>query len=205
MVNPDTITNFKLNRYQLEELLIFWICVAGKTAKTIAPRLEAFMKETHSKLGYSPRKRRPFGIIQQLPEWFLALKFKEYALSPYNQKARYVKAVANSGLDLKTCTLWDLVALPGIKYKTASCFLMHSRPGLEMAGLDTHVLKFMRALDYDVPKATPTSRKRYEEIERQYLELVKKSGRSAADLDLIIWRVYSSHRHLAPLLIKAFE
>ena len=202
MVNPNDITNYNLDQYQLEESLIFWICVAGKTARIIAPRLETFFRDMHEALGFI--ERRPFEIIQQIPEQFLALKFKQYAIVPNNYKARYIKAVAHSGLDLKNCTLWDLIKLPGIKYKTASCFLLHSRREIKLAGLDTHVLKFMRALGYDVPKHTPSSRKRYEQISDQFLRLAELCKRSPADLDLLIWRVYSSHKNLSPWLVRIF-
>jgi thermostable 8-oxoguanine DNA glycosylase len=202
MINPDYITDYGLDEHQLEELLIFWICVAGKTARIIAPRLESFLQEAHQDFGLS--ERRPFEVIQKIPEQRLAQRFKRHAIVPNNYKARYVKAAAHSKLNLKTCTLWDLIALPGVKHKTASCFLMHSRPNVQLAGLDTHVLKFMKALGYDVPKSTPSSRKKYERIENWFLEIAKYCNRSPADLDLLVWRVYSSHKHLSPWLERLF-
>jgi hypothetical protein len=36
MIDPSNITNFNLTDHGLQEILIFWICVAGKTATTIA-------------------------------------------------------------------------------------------------------------------------------------------------------------------------
>lgn len=205
MVNPDKITNFKLNRYQLQELLIFWICVAGKTAKTIAPRLNRFFINNHKTFGL--KLWRPFDVIFMLGEEEIARQFKEYAITPNNYKARYVRSAARigSGLDLKRCSFDELLEIDGVGMKTASCFLMHSRPGAQYAGLDTHVLKFMKALGYDVPTTTPGSKRKYKEIEKLYLEkIVPLTNRSPAALDLIVWRVYSSHRHLEPLLLRAF-
>ena len=53
-------------------------------------------------------------------------------------------------------------------------------------------------------KARPHRENDTKKIEQLFLEIVEKSGRSAADLDLIIWRVYSSHRHLEPRLLRTF-
>lgn len=94
-------------------------------------------------------------------------------------------------LNLKSCSVDDLENIYGIGPKTARCFLIHSRPNMRFAGLDTHILKYLRGLGYEVPKTTPTGKK-YKEIEQIFLNLVDKSGKSVAEFDLEIWRKYSS-------------
>ena len=184
MVDPYDITNYNLTYDKLEEVLLFWVCVAGKKASTIFPRLNNLLKNLD---GVSP-----FDKINNVGLDNLAQKIKDNGIGCYNNKAKSLKSLANSGLDLKTCTVDDLENIYGIGMKTARCFLMHSRPNVDCAGLDTHVLKFLRSLGHDVPKSTPGSKKKYKEIEQIFLHYVKKSGMTAAELDLDIWVHYSN-------------
>ena len=59
MVNPSKITNYNLTDSELEEGLIFWICVAGKTAATIAKGVEKLL--TDLKGGTPFAKIRQYG------------------------------------------------------------------------------------------------------------------------------------------------
>jgi thermostable 8-oxoguanine DNA glycosylase len=102
--------------------------------------------------------------------------------------------LAQKGLDLSACSVSDLEAVRGIGPKTARCFLMHSRRNVRHAGLDTHVLKYMREMGFDVPKSTPAGRK-YIEIESKFLEIADKSGMSVAEFDLKIWKGYSKKQN----------
>lgn len=87
--------------------------------------------------------------------------------------------------------LEDLEAIPGIGPKTARCFLIHSRPDQQYAGLDTHVLKFLRDKGHEVPASTPTGKK-YKELEKVFLQYAAESGMTVADFDLAIWNQYRS-------------
>jgi thermostable 8-oxoguanine DNA glycosylase len=90
-----------------------------------------------------------------------------------------------------TCNAEELEKIYGIGMKTSRCFLIHSRKNARYAGLDTHVLKFLRAKGVqDVPKSTPTSRKLYLRLEAEFLKLSDESGKSVADLDLEVWNKY---------------
>lgn len=198
MINPDKITNFNLTKLQLEEVLMFWLCVAGKTAKTIAKALEKFLLELHDDCGYLTYKT-PFELIKHLPENEIATRLRKNGIGCHKNKAKGLKQLANSGLDLTKCSINDLEEIHGIGPKTARCFILHSRKDAQCVGLDTHILHFMRDLGFDVPKSTPGSKKQYMAVEKQFLKLVKMSRRSIADLDLTVWRVYSQNYYGALL------
>ena len=74
--------------------------------------------------------------------------------------------------------------------KTSRCFIIHSRKDANYAGLDVHILHFLKDMGYNVPGQTPL-RKQYLEIEKIFLDIVRKSEMSVAEYDLMIWRKYS--------------
>jgi hypothetical protein len=203
MIDPTKITNYKQTRHQLEEVLIFWICVAGKTALQIAPRLDRLLKKWKPMaMGKNPT---PFDIIKQINyRGNLAEELKSHGIGCYNQKARSLLCLIWAGLDLKKCTVEDLEKIPGIGPKTARCFLMHSRKDAEHAGLDTHVLKFMGDLGYEVPKGTPTG-KRYRDLEKTFIMLARRVGMSVADFDLLIWNAYSGNKGKPEDVLEMFD
>jgi len=184
MVDPTKITNYNLDQHQLEEVLLFWVCAAGKNGVTAATSLHKFL------LRYD-KPKSPFERIRFLDKRTnLADQMRLSGIGCYNNKAKTFKALSKSGINLKTCTVEELESIPGIGPKTARCFLLHSRPGQNYAGLDTHILSFMRDCGIAAPRTTPTGKK-YKSLEQQFLEIVKMSKKSVADLDLIIWNVYS--------------
>jgi len=194
MIDPSKITNFNLDRKGLEEHAVFWVCVAGKTAKTIAKSLDSIWKE----IGHDP-----FAAIRRVGLDNLPGILKKHGIGCYNAKARSLYELATSGLDLKKCSLKDLESIYGIGPKTARCFMIHTRPNARCAGIDTHVLKFLKDLGHKVPSSTPIGKK-YLEIEELFLNYVYKSGKSVAEYDLSVWNAYSSTKN--PLqTLKSFN
>ena len=187
MINPDSITNFKQNRRQLEEFISFWILVAGKTAHVTAPRLENMLRA-----GRIVGHKTPFALWRSFRNFRQLRKFlKEHGIGDYNKKAKALIGIANSDLDLKTCTLEDL-DLYGMGQKTRRCFLIHSRPNQRLAGLDTQILKCLR-LEYgytDAPTKTPASDKQYRYWEEIVVDIFTREGRTAAEFDLDKWLTY---------------
>jgi len=205
MIDPKNITNYGLDRRQLQEYLYFWIAVAGKKASTIAPRIDAVLKEGYHKLGHRG-PRVPFKIARELGWHRLRAILKNNGIGDHGAKAYAMVAIAKSGFDLKTCTRDELVTIKGIGFKTANCFLMHSRKDARCAAFDTHLLKFMRAMGcQDVPDQAPQSKKQHERLEEKFLEIADKTGFSPADLDLITWRIYAHHSHHKDVFIKAVK
>lgn len=194
MVDPNNITDFNATDEKLEEYIIFWVLVAGKNATTTAKSMELLFNRLNREYYGLPQSiRTPFNLIKNFinNEGFMAFVqlMKTCGFGQFNQKARYLEDLVNSRIDLRTCTVEDLEAIKGIGPKTARCFLLHNRPGQRLAGLDTHILKYLASLGYDVPKSTPTGKK-YREVEALFLKVADEKGMEPADLDLKIWLHY---------------
>jgi hypothetical protein len=201
MIDPSKITDFNRNTDQLQEVLLFWVTVAGKKAITTAKYLDDLldmMKNWHQQF-YGRKRFSPFEMIKNMdifyglvtPDW-LSLLMKRTGIGCHSIKSRAFIELAYSDLDLKTCLPEDLENITGIGPKTSRAFIIHSRPNQNYACLDVHLLKFMQDKGYDVPINTPTGTK-YKKIEQQWLKLAHESGMSPADYDLKIWREYSGN------------
>lgn len=186
MIDPSNIVRYDYTDAELEELIIFCICVAGKTADIIAPRVHELIK---SRGEYSPLEWLHCIEIEVISKG-LANWMKTCGIGCYNQKTQTILDLYNKNLDLKDCSLEDLESIKGIGPKTARFFLMCTRPNVELAALDTHILKFLAANGVEnVPKSTPKG-KRYKDLEQIFLSMVPKPF-TPAEYDLIIWRKYS--------------
>jgi thermostable 8-oxoguanine DNA glycosylase len=120
----------------------------------------------------------------------MAIRLRNAGIGCYNMKASYFFDLIYSDINLKKCSVEELEKIKGIGPKTARCFLLHSRPNQNYAGIDTHILKFLAAKGFEVPKSTPTGR-RYRELEKEFVKLAKKAKKSVAEYDLEIWNEYS--------------
>lgn len=190
MVDPKNITNYNLTKNELEEHILFWVCAAGKNGVTAAQCLDRFLGSAKLRAKrYGKKPRTPFAIIRATPDKVLAEYMMAAGIGCYTSKAKSFRELANSGINLKTCSVDDLEAIHGIGPKTARCFLMHSRPKQRLAGLDVHILKFLKDSGYNVPKSTPTGNK-YKQIEQWFLKEADKAGKAPADFDLEIWKEY---------------
>jgi thermostable 8-oxoguanine DNA glycosylase len=182
MVDPINATDYHRSIDELEEFLLFCIAVAGKHAGRTAINLEKLFKFTR----YPDES--PFYQIQDISEmWDLPDLMKSIGFGCFNIKAKGLLQAANSGLDLRKCTVEDLESLYGVGMKTARYFILHSRKNAEVACLDTHVLKWLSYYTgYEVPDHTPT-KKKYLELERIFLKIAETMKISPAALDLKIW------------------
>lgn len=162
--------------------MLFSICAAGKNAATTARILNRLT--THVFAGEY--------IIQILAtDTFLAKYLKSQGIGCYNNRAKTIKQLAEkiaANKDfLKTATISDLESIHGIGPKTARFFIMHSRPNQQVAALDTHILKELRANGIDAPKSTPPAGRKYHQLEQEFIKLAKKSGKTIAEYDLEVW------------------
>ena len=186
MITPHNITNYNRTQAELEEFLLFAILVAGKTAKTQAEKLNQFL--TSAKVC----DISPFDWIEKLSQYCgLMDSMKHYKLGQYNRLDKAFKGILQFKGKLDSVSAQELETIDGIGPKTSRFFLLHSRPNLRVAVLDTHILKFLSEMGYKVPKATPSSKKKYRKIELDFLAECDKQGKNVADMDLEIWKSYS--------------
>ena len=190
MVDPSNITNYNLTSKQLEEHILFWVFAAGHNANSTAKGLERF-------LGFINGNKEPFKAIRTVVAnkgWSRIQQFLSISgLGCWQKKTRAIKELVEKNLNLKTCSVEDLEGIYCIGPKTARCFILHSRPGVDnIAGLDTHILKYMRDEGIDVPKGSPSGKK-YLELEQKFLELAAQSEMSLAEFDLHLWNKYSGN------------
>lgn len=180
-VDPDNITNFNLNESELELNIIFWIFAAGKNGHTSAKCLKNFL-EYYSKKN---NEESPFSIVSSIEN--LPQSLKDFGVGCYNNKAKTLLNLINKGLNLKTCSVEELESIWGLGSKTARCFLIHSRKDQKLAGLDRHILSFLRDLGYDVPRQTP-NKNQYKKIENIFIEIAESLNKTPSELDLEIWK-----------------
>jgi hypothetical protein len=223
MVDPNNIINYNRTDEELEELILFLIAVAGKNAATTARQLDAFLQGAgstpfnkvklydrpgvHGQFAYhrhNPIRYDNFGIID--PAVAVRYEVRQYndlpsALKAYGfgcqtRLARAFREVTNSGINLRGCSMAQLMAIHGIGRKSASCFLAWTRKYVRVAMLDVHLMKFIRDdLGHDeAPKNTPSSRKQYDHYEKIYLDHCDKIGVNPTEYDLMIWKHYANAR-----------
>jgi thermostable 8-oxoguanine DNA glycosylase len=188
MIDPEKVTNFKQTDKQLEEFILFWICAAGKNGRTAARCLDKFLADQVAMY----QNNTPFAAILKADSLYNLPELMKYCgIGCYTIKAKAFVELARAGLDLRTCTVTDLESVFGIGPKTARCFLLHSRKNARVSGLDTHLLKHLRSLGYDAPKSTPSSMKKYLDLEKIVLMLSDKAKMTPAAFDLMVWNKYS--------------
>jgi thermostable 8-oxoguanine DNA glycosylase len=191
MVNPEKITNYRLTDSQLEEHILFWVCAAGKNGRTAAKSLNKLLKMVCGPLGGPMHGVFVASNLYDLPDLMRAC-----GIGCFNNKARTFTELATEvlggRLNLRTCSADDLEKIYGIGMKTSRCFIMHSRDNARCAGLDTHILKYLKAEGIEnVPKSTPGSKKQYKRLEQEFLRLADEQGKQPATLDLEVWNKYS--------------
>ncbi len=186
MIDAANITNYNLTDFELEERIIFWVLAAGKNG-TRAAECTNNMVSFWQSFGMT---LPPFDAIMHYTTEQLADFLAANKTGCHNIKARTLSQLARAGLNLKTCTSEDLESIYGIGMKTARCFLIHSRENAPYAGLDTHMLKHLKLLGYEVPKNTPSNKKLYLTLEKIVLTLAQEAGKTPADYDLNIWNKF---------------
>ena len=76
---------------------------------------------------------------------------------------------------------WFVRNVKGLGYKTASHFLRNLGAD-DLAIIDTHILKYMKITD---------KKWDYIEVEKRFRKRAKRYGISVAELDAIVWKIYS--------------
>jgi thermostable 8-oxoguanine DNA glycosylase len=201
MIDPNTITNFNRSEAELEEFLLFAILVAGKSAKQQAKKLDDFLYQQRLTNDASINGWTPFQEIEHLWKNNLLLdRMAHFRLGQYKRLETAFKGILDFKGRLSTITIEELESVKGIGSKTARFFVLHSRPNQNIAVLDTHILKWLKFLGYDAPKATP-SKKNYGEVERWFLMEANNRKMTPANLDLQVWKEYAQMKKHHPELV----
>lgn len=189
MIDPCNFPRYDMTTSELEEAVLFMVAVAGKRATTTAKKLNTFLLDSD----WTGLPTSPFDILRKVykhpNEISIALRRVGIGCHVMKGTAFYILSRLIN-LDLKTCTVQDLMNVYGIGPKTARFFILHTRPGAQVACLDTHILKYLATLGHRVPASTPTGRK-YLELEAVFLERADQLGKTPAELDIEIWKQYS--------------
>jgi hypothetical protein len=190
MIDPNNITNFNLSDTELEQHILFWVCAAGKNGITASKSLDKFLTTWR---GHS----YPFHTIFRMNSLYnnLPSALKDSGIGCYNHKARTFYELSKSQLDLRNCSTEELEKIYGIGMKTSRCFILHSRRNARCAGLDTHILKYLKKSGIEnVPKSTPSSKKEYLRLENEFLKIVDRCETSVAEFDLKVWKLMRSKK-----------
>ena len=188
MINPKKVTDYKRTQWQLQEFLLYCICVAGKKSEIETRKLDLFLEGARNQSLY------PFDYIRQLrAEGELMNELARCKIAPYKQRLNSFEDCADlMPDDLNGITITELQEVRGISTKTSRFFLTHSHEDYDEAVLDTHILRYLKDIgDTTVPKATPQNPKVYEKFANLFKRLANFEGMSVADFDLKIWKQYS--------------
>lgn len=185
MVDPFNVTDYNRTDRQLEEFLFFCVFVAGKNAVQTAEKTHQFYREFEA--NHYRFTQMNLGVQHLLLEE-LARKFR---LGKYAVLSKFFKKYVNEKPDLRTITTHELMEYPGIGPKTARFFILHSRPDVRVAVLDTHILKYLREQGINAPKSTPGVPWQYKVLEDIFLHMYDNYGfGTLAEFDLYLWKRY---------------
>lgn len=188
LLDATKITKYNCNSDELELMILFWICAAGKNGVTATRCLNNLLSTIYNDF----KNSSPFSLLKwadknkDLPQLL-----KGAGIGCYNNKAKSFRELIYSNINLRTCDISELELISGIGPKTSRCFILHSRPNQKVACLDTHILKWLRDQGIDAPKSTPTGKK-YLILEKKFLEIAATTKKDVAALDLEIWNLYRS-------------
>lgn len=180
MIDPKKLITPLDSVAKKQEFLLFCILSVGKNSDTASAKLEALLAGKDEWI-------TPFEYLlgQNIPELIIQAKTGQYQ----RVAAAILQAIE---VDVETVTLEQLQAIHGIGPKTARFFLVHAQ-GKKHAILDTHILKWMRSLFPDVPKATPPAKHygKWEQLCLMFMQ-AKFPGYTPLVADLEIWKSQSN-------------
>jgi thermostable 8-oxoguanine DNA glycosylase len=199
VATPDDPFLYNATPQQLENQILFSAFVAGKTARIQQKKLEQFWSIVYSnstqKLKQNWRELGPSGILTEFTAEQIDGFLRGCRSGQYTRLVNFITKVfpdiRSCKLDLRKCSRDRLCEYPGFNMKSASFFLLFTRPEMEdkIACLDTHILAYLRdELGVaKVPKSTP-ARKRYLVLEQTWLRHKRRLKRNGAELDFEIWK-----------------
>ncbi len=173
-----------ISEWERQARLIYSIIVAGKSANFA----DAATRKLLGDSAILPFDQVASWIADgSLGERVRAAKVGNYTKIEAALRGIHSEFVVQKSLNLQTCAPQDLERIHGIGPKTSRFFIMWIRPEETFAALDVHVLRWLRELGYSAPKATPSSKKKYAELEAAFIKEAAIRGKTARQLDEEIW------------------
>jgi endonuclease III len=197
VIDPRNVTDYRRTDAQLQEFLIYAVCVAGKKAADTAPAVARLLNllAYGNPAGGKGCSLPPLSLVALYGRDEVARAVRQAGMGCYRQKARALHAAARRWrlglLDLRTCSAAELECLPCVGPKTARFFLLHSRPGVRAAAIDRHILRHLAAHGVRVPTQTPARPASYRRLEDAFLRLADEADMTPADYDLAVWKRYA--------------
>jgi endonuclease III len=182
------MTDFEI-QFDRQTKLIYSMIVAGKSANFADKATANFLVECAKIIGVKASYFIPFYLIAHLTSSQREICLRRARTGNYSKLSKALDQILalKTPIDFDKCTPDDLEKIHGIGKKTSRFFIMWIRPNEEYAALDVHVLRWMRSLGYNAPKATPSNPKKYRELELAFISEAAKRGKTARQLDMEIW------------------
>lgn len=203
--SPFKVPFYEATDEELQQWFIFCVCVAGKSAAQMEKKVDAFLGKLTTWHYVTPSKKSPMKLLAEMDWLSIDALLKIVKMGRYGTLASALIQASDKATRqkkfLRTCTVNDLIEIPGVGPKTARFFLMYTRPGFRGAILDTHILKWMDEQQgappvYDFPKSTPQNPRRYAEIEDMFLTACDALNITPADFDFQIWKSRARKQHV---------
>lgn len=164
--------------------------VFNKNANQTASKLEEFLNWCHNIDIDHFKTMNHFEVIRNKLKRYSAFDIvSKFRFGNTTVKSKGLEELVNSKLNLRKCSPEELEKISGFGMKTSRYFILHTRKNARVACLDTHVLQWMKKFPLifgEIKKGQP-SRKRYLELEKEFLEVCDTSNVTPAKLDLEIW------------------
>ena len=185
--------------YIKQKFLFTAICVAGKTAVVQQKKVDTFCENVCRWNGGKPEP--VFNLLSSIPIQKLTEALsRELRVVRMGQYTRLIKTIEylcalcrQDASCLNTIGREELIQCPGVGMKTASFYLLNTRPGVLCAVLDTHILRWLREKrGYTAaPSASPIDVADYKLWEAVYFGEMFKDGyavKDIAEFDLALWK-----------------
>lgn len=186
-----------------ESFLLFAVLVAGKNSEMIK-------KKTNNLISDIIKDKNPESLFDYIISNYKENDFeklleilKKHKTGKYSLILNFFRDLDSSKINISNCSMEELESLRGIGKKSSRFFMVYNRADIkDCAILDTHILKFIRANGFDAPEQTPSSPKKYDELEKIFLDLSKKvkPSMSIPDLDFLLWYSAKTKKETAIIL-----
>lgn len=169
---------------RLDRFLVFCLLDRAMSYEKVCVAFNAL-----DQVGFTERK-----IIKKTSLEEIVRVLKQAGFRFPNRTGGYIKLFGNNTINLSIATREEIVTqIPGMGMKLASMFLRNTR-GEKVAVLDVHIKNYL--------KERNLLGKKYLESEKNFLELAKKMGIPAQDLDHAIWQKNRIGNRIKELKVK---